>query len=228
MIGRLLTGYANLEVGLLNCVHMVVRVGNSIQLANRCESGDAVARWSNCSDCFVVRSLDCSCPARGVKRRSWFFASRSTCSGASRQRDRPSITPIVCCSSGCLGWFRRRLRHWRWSAGNGDPLAPRRLPSLLALAIKASRWPAEDATRDPAAHSRYEHREPAMGRTADPWRTSQARHRCRANDGCQIHGKASDPHPRAGGRSSITMLTASPRWICSWFQLSRSDCSTAC
>src|SRR6266576_1261916 len=32
--------------------------------------------------------------------------------GASRQRDRPSITPIVCCSSGCLGWFRRRLRHW--------------------------------------------------------------------------------------------------------------------
>jgi hypothetical protein len=59
-----------------------------------------------------VRSLDCSCPARGVKRRSWFFASRSTCSGASRQRDRPSITPIACCSSGCLGWFRRRLRHW--------------------------------------------------------------------------------------------------------------------
>ena len=31
---------------------------------------------------------------------------------------------------------------------------------------------------------------PAMGRTADPRRTSQAWHRCRANDGCQIHGKA--------------------------------------
>jgi|SRR6266851_6712367 len=45
--------------------------------------------------------------------------------------------------------------------GNGDPLAPRRLPSLLALTIKASRWPSEDATRDPTTHSRYEHREPA-------------------------------------------------------------------
>src|SRR6266511_4565073 len=41
---------------------------------------------------------------------------------------------------------------------DGDPLAPRRLPSLLALAIKASRWPAEDVTRDPTAHSRHEHR----------------------------------------------------------------------
>src|SRR5260370_16959523 len=45
--------------------------------------------------------------------------------------------------------------------GKGDPLAPRRLPSLLALTIKASRWPSEDATRDPTTHSRYEHREPA-------------------------------------------------------------------
>ena len=44
--------------------------------------------------------MDCSSPACGVKRRSWFFASRSTCSGASRQRDRPSTTPIVCCLSG--------------------------------------------------------------------------------------------------------------------------------
>src|SRR5438128_9914952 len=54
--------------------------------------------------------------------------------------------------------------------GNGDPLAPRRLPSLLALAIKASRWPAEDATRDPTAHSRNEHCEPAMRCAADTMR----------------------------------------------------------
>src|SRR5712664_4486579 len=74
--------------------------------------------------------------------------------------------------------------------GNGDPLAPRRLPSLLALAIKASRWPAEDVTRGPTAHSRNEHGEPAMGRAPDPRRTSQGRHRCRTNDGGQIHGKA--------------------------------------
>ncbi len=78
---------------------------------------------------------------------------------------------------------------------DGDPLAPRRLPSLLALAIKASRWPAEDVTRDPTAHSRHEHREPARGRTTDPRRTSQARHRCRANDGGQIYGNYQKPHP---------------------------------
>jgi hypothetical protein len=30
------------------------------------------------------------------------------------------------------------------SPQNGDPLAPRRLPSLLALTIKASRWPTKD------------------------------------------------------------------------------------
>ena len=79
--------------------------------------------------------------------------------------------------------------------GNSDPLAPRRLPSLLALPIKASRWPAEDVTRDPTAHSRHEHREPAMGRTTDPRRTSQARHRCRANDCSQIYGNYQKPHP---------------------------------
>jgi HAE1 family hydrophobic/amphiphilic exporter-1 len=30
-----------------------------------------------------------------------------------RTNSNPSTTPIVCCSSGCLGWFRQRLRHWR-------------------------------------------------------------------------------------------------------------------
>ena len=37
-----------------------------------------------------------------------------------------------------------------------------------------------------------------------------------------------DHHPRAGGRSCVTMLTASPRWICSWFRRPRFGCSTAC
>jgi len=112
-------GRANGDRGVDDARVVLVRVGNSIQLANRCESGDAVARWGNCSDCFVVRSLDCSCPARGVKRRSWFFASRSTCSGASRQRDRPSITPIVCCSSGCLAACQ--IKFWGPVAANPSP-----------------------------------------------------------------------------------------------------------
>src|SRR5271169_3268697 len=35
-------------------------------------------------------------------------------------------------------------------------------------------------------------------------------------------------HPRAGGRSCIITLTASHRWICSWFRPSPSDCSMDC
>ena len=35
-------------------------------------------------------------------------------------------------------------------------------------------------------------------------------------------------HRRAGGCSCVTMLTASPRWICSWFRRPRSGCSTGC
>ena len=84
----------------------------------------------------VVRSSDCSSPARGLKRRSWFFASRSMCSGASPQRDRPSTTPIVWCSSGCIGWFRQCSGVGDRQAGDGDPLAPRWLPSVLALEIQ--------------------------------------------------------------------------------------------
>src|SRR5271163_5015277 len=43
-------------------------------------------------------------------------------------------------------------------AGDGDPLAPRRFPSLLALEITTARWPARDATWDPRAHPRHEYR----------------------------------------------------------------------
>src|SRR6266581_7973902 len=49
---------------------------------------------------------------------------------------------------------------------HSDPLASRRIPSLLALEIKTTWWPAEGVTRDPTAHSRHESREPALGRTA--------------------------------------------------------------
>jgi hypothetical protein len=56
-------------------------------------------------------------------------------------------------------------------------------------------WRSQSRSRDPTAHSRHEHREPAMGRTTDPRRTSQARHRCRANDGGQIYGNYQKPHP---------------------------------
>jgi hypothetical protein len=54
-------------------------------------------------------------------------------------------------------------------AGNRDPLAARWLSGLLALQIKSSCWPAEDALGDPSTHSEHEHRQPALGRTSHPW-----------------------------------------------------------
>ena len=165
--------------------------------------------------------------AGGVKPRSWFFASRSTCSGASRQSEWPSATSIVWCLSGCIGWFRNASGIGGDQPRNGDPLAPRRLPSLLALEIKTARWPAKDTGGDSPAHSRDEHREPALGRTADPRRTAQARHRCRADHGRKVHGESIGDHRRrAGGPSFAIMPTASHRWICSWSRPPRFGCST--
>ena len=83
----------------------------------------------------------------------------------------------------------------RSSAGDSDWLAPRGLPSLLALEIAAMRWTAEKATADTPAHSRHEHRKPTLGCAADPWRTPQARHRCWADHGCQVHGEATTAVP---------------------------------
>jgi hypothetical protein len=63
-------------------------------------------------------------------------------------------------------------------AAHSDPLAPRWFPSLLALEVTTARWPAKDAGGHSPAHSGHEHREPALGSSADPRRTAQAWHRC--------------------------------------------------
>jgi hypothetical protein len=59
-------------------------------------------------------------------------------------------------------------------AGEAHPLAPCWLPSLLALEIPTARWPPADTGRYSSSHSREEHRQPALGRFADP-RTWRAR-----------------------------------------------------
>src|SRR5258708_3354077 len=74
-------------------------------------------------------------------------------------------------------------------AADGDPLALRWVPSLLALEITTARWPAKDTGGHSPAHSRHERREPALGSTADPRRTAQARHRCRTDHRGKIHGE---------------------------------------
>ena len=52
-------------------------------------------------------------------------------------------------------------------AGNRDPLASCRLPSVLALEIKTARWPSKDPAGSPSAHSQDQSRQPIMGRTTD-------------------------------------------------------------
>ena len=114
-------------------------------------------------------------------------------------------------------------------AGDGDPLASCRLPSVLALEIKTGGRPAEDPAGDPSSRSRDQSRQPVMGRTTDPWRASQARHRCWANHRCKVYGEGkATAVPKGGRRFFIITPTASRRWTCSWFRQSHSDCSTGC
>ena len=74
-------------------------------------------------------------------------------------------------------------------AGDRDPLASCRLPSVLALEIKTAQWPSKDPAGNPSAHSRDQSRQPIMGCTTDSWRASQARHRCRTNHRCKVYGE---------------------------------------
>jgi len=48
-------------------------------------------------------------------------------------------------------------------ARNGDPLAPARIPSVLALEVPPPRWSSEDQRRDQRPDTADEPREPAWG-----------------------------------------------------------------
>ena len=74
-------------------------------------------------------------------------------------------------------------------AGDRDPLASCRLPSVLALEIKTAQWPSKDPAGNPSAHSRDQSRQPIVGRTTASWRASQAPHRCRTNHRCKVYGE---------------------------------------
>jgi hypothetical protein len=114
-------------------------------------------------------------------------------------------------------------------AGDRDPLASCRLPSVLALEIKTARWPSKDPAGSPSAHSRDQSRQRIMGLATASWRASQARHRCRTNHRCKsIWRGEGDRRPRGGRRSFIITPTASHRWTYSWSRQSHSDCSTGC
>src|SRR5882724_13417966 len=83
---------------------------------------------------------------------------------------RPSgICRVVSAGTWRAGRFEDR------QAGDRDPLASRRLPSVLALEIKTARRPPKNPAGNPSSHLRDESRQPIMGRTTDSWRASQAR-----------------------------------------------------
>jgi len=147
----------------------------------------------------------------------------ATAAATDLHQHRPSgICRVVSAGTWRPGRFEDR------QAGDRDPLASCRLPSVLALEIKTARWP----SKDPAgklAHSRDQSRQRIMGLATASWRASQARHRCRTNHRCKsIWRGEGDRRPRGGRRSFIITPTASHRWTYSWSRQSHSDCSTGC
>src|SRR5438128_1833508 len=62
-------------------------------------------------------------------------------------------------------------------------------PETLALEVPTARRSAGDSSGHSPAHSRDERRKPALGRAADTRRAAQARHRCRTDDSCEVHGQ---------------------------------------
>src|SRR3979490_149790 len=100
------------------------------------------------------------------------------------QQHRPSgICRVVWAGTWRSGLFEDR------QAGDRDPLASCRLPSVLALEIKTARWPPKDPAGNPSAHSRDQSRQLIVGRATDAWRASQALHRCRTNHRCKVYGE---------------------------------------
>ena len=73
--------------------------------------------------------------------------------------------------------------------GNRYSMASDGLPTVLALEVALSRRSAKDPRRDPAPDPGDEPGQPALGCTAHPRRTSQARDRSRSVDGRQVYGE---------------------------------------
>src|SRR5712664_1696185 len=59
---------------------------------------------------------------------------------------------------------------------------------VLALEIQTARRETENPAGDTSANPGHEPGQPALGRTPHPRRTSHARHRCRPDKRCKVHG----------------------------------------
>jgi hypothetical protein len=111
-----------------------------------------------------------------------------------------------------IRWHRAGFRsYWRWK---------------IEAALRTT---GRDGRNTPA-HPPDQRRQSVVGSTENPWRASQAWHRCRSDQRGQNIWRGGGFLPRRdGGRSFITMLMGLPRWTCSWCRQSRFGCcSMAC
>src|SRR5450759_775983 len=91
-------------------------------------------------------------------------AATSIAAATNLQQHRPSgIFRVVPVGTRRAGRFEDR------QAGDRDPLASYRIPSVLALEIKTTRRPPKDPAGYPSSHSRDESRQPIVGRTTGSW-----------------------------------------------------------
>src|ERR1700736_1397299 len=95
-------------------------------------------------------------------------ASRDLDASSSTQRAAAEIAaatnlsehrPSCICRIASVGTWRAG-RFENRQAGDRDPLASCRLPSVLALEIKTARWPSKDPAGSPSSHSQDQSRQP--------------------------------------------------------------------
>jgi hypothetical protein len=82
---------------------------------------------------------------------------------------------------------------------------------VLAMEVARSQRQTEGGARNPAVSPRHEPRQPAVGRSPDPWRTPQARRRNWPDLGRQVHGKVQE--------TPIARVEDVPPQSCRWDRL---------
>ena len=163
-------------------------------------------------------------------------ASRDLDASSSTQRAATSIAaatniqqyrPFGICRVVSVG-TRRAGRFEGRQAGDRDPLASGRLPSILALEIKTAvavqrlRRKSVSSFARSVSLTHYGAHHGFMASFSSSASMSDKRPLQ------SIWRGVGDRRPKGGRRSFIIMPRASRRWTCSWFRQSHSDCSTGC
>ena len=148
-------------------------------------------RRRHCLTVTVLVLLACALTRRsgreyGLRRKSWFCDTNSTCCGADRRSAWPSVA-----SPGVFG----TVSSGPWRAGRLENPQPETVIRWHRVGFQISwRWKSRSRGGRPKTpleiRQLIEYCEPALGCTEGPRRTPHARHRCRANDRSEVHGEA--------------------------------------